>query len=264
MPSETNLMPGIWYGPVKKNEDITLLKNNFTAITSEKDCILSVIEVLKSGDFTIKNILIDLMNTTKNEAVLNLCIRLFCSVSNHDDLLNSNNLKFLSEISDSNADTFASCAPTTLSYDVVPYLLAMLEEWEDTYVEQTIKDSLDTILGYTKYLSEEATVEEIGQFYLEKRDSLDAESYYYSQQFVFPGDLAKKLIEKSFIAAKTNSRLEMGIIPSLLSIWSGVKCPVEYDTVINDNKLKETISYIDKLSKMDWQTGVKYFYANPV
>lgn len=56
----------------------------------------------------------------------------------------------------------------------------------------------------------------------------------------------------------------MGIIPSLLSIWSGVKCPVEYDTVINDNKLKETISYIDKLSKMDWQTGVKYFYANPV
>lgn len=262
--SETNLVIGIWYGSVKNNDNITLLKNNFTDITSEEDCVLSVMEILKSGDFTIKNILIDLMNNTKNEEVLNLCIRLFCSVANHEDLLNNNNLKFLSDVSDFNANTFASCAPTTLSYDVVPYLLVMLEEWEDTYVEQTIRDSLDTILGYTKYLSEEANVEEIGQLYLGQIKDLDADKYYYNQQLVFPGDLAKKLIEKSFVSLKTESKLKMGIIPSLLSIWSGIKCPVEYNTIIDNNKIKELMNFIDKISKMDWQIGDKYFYAKKV
>ncbi|MNI90264.1 hypothetical protein D3C73_1477660 [compost metagenome] len=60
--------------------------------------------------------------------MLNLCIRLFCSVASHEDLLKRENLLFLSDLSEINANTFAASALYTLSYDVVPYLLAMLEE----------------------------------------------------------------------------------------------------------------------------------------
>ena len=45
-----------------------------------RENVLLIAETLKKGDFTVKNLLIDLMNQTKDEAVLNICIRLFCSV----------------------------------------------------------------------------------------------------------------------------------------------------------------------------------------
>ncbi|OAB35030.1 hypothetical protein PGLA_22665 [Paenibacillus glacialis] len=67
----------------------------------------------------------------------------------------------------------------TLSYDAIPYLLAMLEEWEDTNVEDTIRNSLDIMLNYSDTLDEKATVDEIGSLYLDYIKGINNEKYYY-------------------------------------------------------------------------------------
>lgn len=263
MDENNNLVSGIWYGPILDNESITTIKDNFASITSEQECILSIMEILKSGDFTIKNMLIDLMNSTRDEEGLNLCIRLFCSVATHEDFLIDNNMVFLSTLSDSNANTFAACAPTALSYNVVPYLLALLEEWEDIYVEQTIRDALDTILAYTELLPEDASINQIGEFYLEKIKGVEPD-YYYAGQPVFPGNEAKQLINQAFLSLKNATKLKMSIVPSLLSIWSGIKCPVDYQTEMNQDSLNSVTSYVNELSKKNWEVGAKYFYGHEI
>ena len=114
---------------------------------TEKESFILINELLKLGDFSVKRLLIELMNSTRDELVLNLCTRLFCSAATHDDLLETNNLKFLSSASEDGVHNFVVSAGETLSYHVVPYLLALLEEWEDTFVEKAIRNELSWMLG---------------------------------------------------------------------------------------------------------------------
>ncbi|WP_245700273.1 Imm47 family immunity protein [Paenibacillus glacialis] len=86
------------------------MKESITKITTEKQCILLINDLLKLGGFTAKSLLIQLLNTATDENVMNLSIRLFCSVASHQDLLNNENLLFFPNVSEDNADTFASCA----------------------------------------------------------------------------------------------------------------------------------------------------------
>lgn len=55
-----------------------------------------------------------------------------------------------------------------MSYEVVPYLLTLWEEWEDTEteVEYAIQDALDSFLNYRSILEEDATLEEVGAYIL--------------------------------------------------------------------------------------------------
>ncbi|MEK3905357.1 Imm47 family immunity protein [Paenibacillus sp. FSL R7-0179] len=182
----------------------------------------------------------------------------------HKDLLNSEDLLFLSNLSELNANTFAASAVSTLSYDAIPYLLAMLEEWEDTSVEGTIRNSLDIFLDYSEELSEDATVDEIGHFYMDFIKSVDPENYYYFGEPVLPGVIAKKIIEKSVISLNQSTPVLTNVYPSLLSVWSGVRCPVQYGTIVDAELLKDVYGYVDEISKMDWEVGAKYFYGNRV
>ncbi|WP_068536470.1 Imm47 family immunity protein [Paenibacillus glacialis] len=261
MAQSDNLMPSIWYGEKNSSGDISLLKESITKITTEKQCVLLINDLLKLGDFTAKSLLIQLLNTATDENVMNLCIRLFCSVASHQDLLNNENLLFLSNVSEDNADTFASCALYTLSYDATPYLLAMLEEWEDTNVEETIRNTLDIMLNYSDTLDEKAPVDEIGNLYLDYIKGINNDKYYYYMEPVFPGELAKKLVEKAAISLKNKDMIKTNVIPSLLSVWSGIKSPVEYNTIVTDEKFKDVLNYVNVLSKMDWKIGGKYFYG---
>ncbi|MFD0590083.1 Imm47 family immunity protein [Paenibacillus sp. GCM10027627] len=104
-----------------------------------------------------------------------------------------------------------------------------------------IRNSIDAFINFEEHLGEESSVEEIGQFYLEYINGRDSEKYYYNQKFSFPGELTKKLIERVLIAAKNGYALEMEVIPSLLSIWSGEKVPGDYYTVITLKIIKSLL-----------------------
>ena len=265
MNEKGNIMhKGIWYGKVPNNTSTQELWNKVNKQQNESDKLLAVIELLKVGEFSAKPLLINLMNESNDSSVINLCVRVFCSIARHEDIHNIENLAVLSSANDEVARLFASSSKYTLSYEVVPYLLAMLEEWEETNVEVAIRDSLDWILDYQQEISENATVDEIGEFYLNKKREIEAEKYYYEGELVFPGILTKRLLDASALSRANGKCLEQSIIPKMLSIWSGIKCPVEYHTIVDDEIMRKVFDYVKQLSKMNWEKGCKYFYGHKI
>ncbi len=260
----SDLLKSHWYGETNSGCDIAVLRESFEHAMSDREKLMLITELLKLGDFSVKADLLQIMNITKDEEVLRVCIRLFCLVASHKDLLISENLLFLSDVSENNADTFAAASLYTLSYDVIPYLLAMLEEWEDTNVAGTIRNSLDIFLNYSDHLDEDATVEEIGNYYVDFLNDVVEEHYYYYSTPVFPGKLTKQIIEKSVNSLNTSVPIRTNVIPTLLSVWSGIKCPVQFDTIVDSKILEDIYQYAEMLSKMDWETGIKYFYGHRV
>ncbi len=180
------LMPGMSFGHVS-SVALENLKRGLLSVNDERECVLLIAEILKKGDFTVKDLLIDLMNQTKDEAVLNLCIRLFCSVCTHDDLKKVENFHFLSSASEFAIFTFVAGAVETMSYEVVPYLLTLWEEWEDTEteVEYAIQDALDSFLNYRSIIEENARLEEVGSLYFDVIKHKHLDYYYYKTSNVF-------------------------------------------------------------------------------
>lgn len=256
-----NLMNSIWFGE-KSALSQSEIKDHILKANTETEVLLNLIELYKIGDFTQKPLLIQLMNQTNDVAVLNLCIRVFLAIATHDDLKESNNLRFLSEGTEETINTFASAAITSLSLEIIPYLLALLEEWEE--IDETaiiIKDSIDFFLNFEEQLGEEVSVDELGEYYFKYCDDKDTENYYFEQSLAFPGDLSKKLIQRLMVAANNQELLKIELVPSLLSIWTGEKVPGDYNTKISSNNYNYFIEYIDRLSKKNWEKGRKYFYG---
>jgi Immunity protein 47 len=262
MGKTVNLMNSVWFGEVPTLSQFEI-KENILKSNTETEVLLNLIELYKTGDFTQKPLLIQLMNQTKDEAVLNLCIRVFLAVATHDDIKDSNNLRFLSKSSEETIDTFASAAITSLSLDIVPYLLALFEEWDE--ISETvliIKDSIDFFLNFEEQIDNEVTVEQLGDLYFKYCEENDTKSYYFEQKLAFPGNLAKKLIQRVMVAVNNKEPLRLELIPSLLSVWTGEKVPGEFNTIINESNYKDFIEYVDRLSKKNWNKGQKYFYGH--
>ncbi|WPC42620.1 Imm47 family immunity protein [Clostridium sp. JS66] len=255
---------GIWYGETPNNISKEELWHDINNENDEKKKLLKIVDLLKLGDFSVKQLLIKMMNESNNYSVLNLCIRVFCSIANHSDIYNSDNLKLLSSSDDDAVNVFVTYSKQVLSYEVVPYLLALLEEWEETDVEILIRDALQNILNYQELISENASVDEIGEVFVNRRDKIDEEKYYYKSDLVFPGTLTKRLLEASAISRKFGTELREIAIPTMLSIWSGIKCPVEYYTIVDDEIMKKVFDYVKQLSKMNWEKGCKYFYGHKI
>ncbi|ANY65225.1 hypothetical protein BBD42_01065 [Paenibacillus sp. BIHB 4019] len=261
MDKSKNLMNSSWFGEKSEysNEEI---KANLLKADTESKVLIFLIEMFKLGDFTQKPLLVQLMNQTNDEAVLNLCIRVYFSICTHDDLNDSNSMLFLENASADTIRTFASAATTSLSLDAIPYLLSLLEEWYDINdIAVVLRDSIDFFINYEEDLGEEATVDDIGEYYLNYTQQYEVEKYYFGQKLAFPGDLAKRIFERVMLAINNEDIFKMEFIPSVLSIWTGIKVPAEYDTVINKDNYKNFISYIEGLSTKEWEKGEKYFYG---
>lgn len=259
------LLPGLWYG---EPSDLSLeeLHHSLPKVDNERDCILLITEIMKKGDFSVKNLLIDLMNQTEDEAVLNLCIRLFCSVCTHDDLKEVKNFRFLDSVSEFGTFTFVTGAVETMSYQVIPYILTLWQEWEDSDsdLEMAIKDALDTFLDYRLILSEDARLEEVGNLYIDLAKAKNLNYYYYKNSLAFPGLFTQEIMTALYTAAQKQEKYHLYLQSSLLSIYTGEKVPVETNVVISSNEINEMNAYIKHLSTKNWLEGIKYFYGHPV
>ena len=265
MNEKDNIMcRGIWYGDILNNISKDELWHKINNENDERKKLLIIIDLLKLGDFSAKQLLIKTMNESNDDSVINLCLRVFCSIAEHSDISKNENLEILSDSNDDAVNVFVTYSKQTLSYEVVPYLLALLEEWEDTYIETTIRDALQDILNYQESISEGASVDEIGEFYINKKDKIDVEKYYYKGELAFPGILTKKLLDASALSRKDGKELKEITIPTILSIWSGIECPVQYYTVVDDEIMRKVFDYVKQLSKMNWEKGCKYFYGHKI
>ena len=243
------LLTGVDFGGVSPLS-LKELKTNLESISDEKECILLIAEILKKGDFSVKPLLIELMNQTKDESVLNLCIRLFCSVCTNEDLRHVSNLRCLSDVSEFAIFTFVTGAVDTMSYEVVPYLLALWDEWEDSDsdIEYAIQDALDDY------------------FYDQKLWSLVSEqkepdTYYYKGSPVFPGMFAKEIMTSLYTGIQVEGKFHKYLQSALLSTFTGKRVPVKVNETISRKDIDNMIDYIEDVSKRDWVEGRKYFYG---
>ena len=172
-------------------------------------------------------------------------------------------MTFLQDASEHTVRAFSWAAPISLSLEVVPYLLALLDDWEDhPSISAIIRNSIRFFVDFENNWGKEATIEQIAQSYFDFCDEGDIETYYFDQKPAFPGDLTKTLVQRVFLAPNNEEPLRMEVIPSLLSIWSGVKVPGEYDTIIGASNYKSFISYVEELATKKWEKGSKYFYGH--
>lgn len=79
---------------------------------------------------------------------------------------------------------FVVSAGETLSYHVVPYLLALLEEWGDTFVEKAIRNELSWMLGIEDEYYE-VSLEEFNEAYSKFIENNDTQEYYYRNRLSF-------------------------------------------------------------------------------
>lgn len=201
-----NLMNGIWYGEISGNTCADI-KERILRASTEQEVLFYLIELFKLGDFSQKPLLIQLMNHTEDRAVLNHCIRVFCSIATHEDLRDPDHLRFLASVPADMVHTFASAVVTSLSLEAVPYLLALLEDWDEVPETSTVlREAIDAFIDYEEPLGLGASIEEIGHYYWKYYDACDTKKYYFNQKLAFPGNLTKKLIERVLIAANGQQR----------------------------------------------------------
>lgn len=103
-------------------------------------------EIFKAGDFSFKPYLIRLMHSEKDVNVLYYAIALFLAVGTHEDFNNSENLAFIAPmISFDSTSAFIGFHLYALSYEIVPYLLALLEKL-DVELEKRSENSASRLL----------------------------------------------------------------------------------------------------------------------
>lgn len=256
------LLTGVDFGGVSPLS-LEELKTNLESISDEKECVLLLAEILKKGDFSVKPLLIELMNQTKDESVLNLCIRLFCSICTNEDLRDVSNLRCLSDASEFAIFTFVTGAVEMMSYEVVPYLFALWDEWEDSNsdIDYAIKDALDNYFYDQKLSMEEATKEEIEELWMIVGDQKELDTYYYKGCPVFPGMFAKEIMTSLYAGIQAEGKFHTYLQSALLSTFTGKRVPVNVNEIISRKDIYSMMDYIEDVSKRDWVEGRKFFYG---
>lgn len=253
---------GIWLGEAREPHHLPILHQHLKNCHDSKECLEIIVEILKLGDFTVKDHLIKIMNSSSNSEIIDCCVRLFLMVGNHRDFKNIDNFHFLADASEDVVETFAVYANRGASYQIVPYLLSLLELWEGTNSEMILRDSLDNLLGFYSIIGEDSSLEEIGEFFLDKLQESQIELYVYKGSSMFLGKLSKELLQRAYQIIDTGESLKMSIIPSMLSTISGLKCPVDYFDILESEMIAHIYSYVDNLIALEMIEGSKYFYGH--
>lgn len=248
-------------------QDISTIRKSFYDIKGDEiQKIVSIVDLLKLGEFSIKSELLKIMMESSDKQIRNLCCRLYCCVAQHSDipLLESYVMKIITQGDDDELKSFITSSQYSLSPEVVPLLLALLDDWEDTEIEERIRSVLDELFPVIDFFDEDVSIDDIRQVFVNLFDEIDGDVYYHGGLPVFPGIWTKELLERAIEAKNQKSALYMTNIPTLLSLWTGKDCPTYFDTLIDDKKINELFEYIKTIAMMNWEKGSKYFFGHKI
>ncbi len=256
------LLSSKWYGPVSDSTPADRAAALRSARTPD-EYLLAALDSFKVGDFDPKSIVVDLLNTVRHQPFTDFAVRVFASVATHEDLADPETMGFLTNAAPSTVVTFAHATTSFLSIEAVAPMLALLEDWdEDPEVSEALFQAVDSLVPFEDALGASPDLEDLAEHIRLAIASTDRKTYVLHGEPVHPAPLARRLVERASITAASGDRLGIGVPCSLLSIWSGVECPVDVDTEMNGERLAAVHAYVDALSRMDWQRGAKYFYGH--
>ena len=261
MVSFQEVYKGHWDGELMKPEDLKRIRPE---LLDDRSLLLYFVDHFKLGDFSKKPGLIALMNQTKDTELQCACVRVFASVCSHEDFRQPENFEFLEIAEEEVVYCFAAVSITMLSYEVVPYLFVLFEEWEDTNIEESIRNALDYIISYTDELDYDVAMEEIQDYAYSFLSEADPDLYYFYGKPFFPGILTQQMTNYAQRRLKEQLPLGITIQPDLLSLCSGKCCPMTFSTVVNESSIRDLYAYIKDLIEMDWKPGNKYYYGHSI
>lgn len=246
------LVKNFWFENAENMQE-TNIPNQY-----EESELLAYIRKFQSGDFQAKQEFCEYFLSSTDQRVFTIGMRLFMAVAGHEDfaLLEET----LSDCSEWQIRAFLAYVQESLSLHAIPYLLALFEDWEETEVGKDIARYICVMLGQEYYEEDEYDIDYLGDLFTSFADKHDMDSYYYNGEEYFAGNLTKILITIAMDCLKRGKAFYTDQIPSILSNSSGIKCPVSYGTIIDDEKIKELYDYVMKISQMEQKKGEKYFY----
>lgn len=252
-----NYCNGIWFGPGPGASRTEELLQTHSRAATEIERAEASIELCKLGKFHGKKDILDAMRIAPVKHRSGLC-RIYCSVATHDEIADL--VDVINEDDEEDVDVFATFSYLTLSLRAIPHLLSLAEIWEGTRLEEGLIDACRVL--YPLYTDQDSRLAEVAPFYRNLMDKVDTKDYFYWGMPAFPGDLTKELIQGAAQAKLEMRELRMSMIPTLLSVWSGVECPIDFSTRIDHDQIGSTLEYVKVIASMKWLKGSKYFYGH--
>lgn len=228
----------------------------------EVNQLLKYIYEFQQGNFGCKDEFAEFFLNASDDDVFIVGMRLFMAIANHKDfgLLE----KFLEESEEDEIRVFLAYVYESLSLQAIPYLLALHEEWEETEVGEDIARTICSMLGVRYNADEICDTEDLADIYMDFAKDHDLHKYYYDGEEFFSGNLTKLIIRVATDCKNRNISFYTDQPSSILSNSFGVMCPISYGTIIDDDKIKEVYDYVTKISVIQQEKGVKYFYGHEV
>lgn len=251
------LRPGPWFGPKSGQPE----QGGHSESMDEKAVLLRLCDKLKSGDFSARSELEYFIGTCPNSSLRRQAIRLFCFVARHQDI------PFLGRLLEKSEHeeilTVVVTAPCTLSPEIVPYLLVLLERYVGTSLQEDILSSINTLFPFG-YGDGEEDLPKLSVRFSAFASSLEPGGYYHEGLPSHPGRLTKKLVESAADSRHRKVKFPLANIPTLLSVWSGEKCPVSYGQFVDEAAFQSVLDYVGRIASLSWNKGGKYFYREHV
>ena len=250
------MLNDIWFGEIGEH-------NSDGNLDPTEKKLLEILTAFQQGDFGQISELPMISCSTSNIDIRRFALRLFLSASNHNDISNIvllNNM--LDEASESDVYDFCYYSESTLSLQTLPYLLALFETWEDTDAGELICQTIGYTIDYLPAQDGDCSLDELAYECKSFLSTHDQEKYYYAGNEFFVGNLTKQLVSEAMICRAKAKPYFSDQVPSILSIVTGIKCPVQGGTQITDTVLKQIMNYIKVLSSKEWIPGCKYFYGH--
>lgn len=215
----------------------------------------------KSGNFQNKKEFAKCFLNNYDKQVFISCCQTFAAICTHEDfeLLND----FFASADEEHLQVFLTYVSESLSLQSIPFLLALMEKWEDTEIGIRIHQIIMGMLG--KYCDEEkADVEECGREFAEFSKTHDLQQYYFKGQVINYGGLTKELIMIAMSCKNANRPFFAGILSEILSNSFGIVCPIKDGEMITGEKIAQIFEFVKKIAAINPKPGTKYYLGKKI
>lgn len=215
----------------------------------------------KNGNFQNKNDFVKCFLNNDDRNVFIKGFQTFMAVCSHEDfgLLTD----FFASCDEDRLQVFLAYVKDSLSLQAVPYLLALLEEWEDTETGIRIHQLIMEMMG--QYCDEEISdVEECGNAFIDFSKTHDLNKYYFKGQMINYGVMAKELITVAMSCKAANRPFYAAVLTEVLSDSFGIESPIRSRDMITDEKVSQLFEYVKKIAAINPEPGVKYYFGNKI
>lgn len=215
----------------------------------------------KNGNFQNKKDFVNHFIKSDDKGVFLKGCRTFMAVCTHEDfeLLTD----FFASCDEERLQVFLAYVKESLSLQVIPYLLALLEMWEDTEGGIRIHQIIMEMLG--KYCDEEiADLEECGNEFVNFSQNHDLNKYYFKGQTINYGGLTKELITIVMTCKSANRPFYAAVLTEILSNSFGIECPISSGDAVTDETIAQVFGFIKKIAAINPEAGAKYFFGNKI